>query len=73
MVGRPVAAVLHLKSWTRSHCSAGYGPARRVGRPSMMKLVERDAVIVAPPATVHYFRNTEHRIVQVLRTRSVGV
>jgi len=38
----------------------------------MMNLVERDAVIVAPPAIVHYFRNAEHDIVQVLRTRSVG-
>jgi|SoiMethySBSTD1v2_1073268.scaffolds.fasta_scaffold3787952_1 hypothetical protein len=73
MVGRPVVAVLHLKSWTSSHCSSGYGLARRVGRPSMMNLAERDAVIVAPPAIVHYFRHTKRRIVQGLRTRSVGV
>ena len=63
MVGRPVVAVLHLKSWIRSDCSSGYGAARRVGRPSMMNLVERDAVLVAPPANVHYFSNIKHRIV----------
>jgi hypothetical protein len=72
MVGRPHMAVLHLKPWTRSHCSSGYGPACGVGWARMMNLVERDAVIVAPPAIVHYFRNAEHDIVQVLRTRSVG-
>jgi hypothetical protein len=40
----------------------------RVGRPSMMHLVERDAEIVALPAILHYFRI----IVQVDRTRWVG-
>ena len=44
----------------------------RVGRPSMMHLVERDAEIVALPAILPYFRIAHRRIVQVHRRRWVG-